>query len=468
MTDRAAEARARATEVWNRALDRRRDDVPAESELDAALAKVTRRGASSLLAADAVPLVLGSNELDEPEGLPDEIVVGWTPFDDTDDADGATNDHTGAPPEQGAVSGYDRLILTLLEAGFRPTAETRGGDFRVVRARRDGYRIRGYRLGDEEAIVDLYRDTFEDELSVRRWSWRYLDNPLGGPRISLAFSPSGDLVGHYCAYPMRWAGLPDAVPAVTHQVGDTMTRRDARGVGRGPTSLLARSSRHFYLSACRDRVAFNYGFHSGNIQKFSTRFLGSNVVEDTPYRELAPGARLGRSSGLGRPFGLGRRYRIRRLTDPAQIDAEFDDLFERVKERYGLLIERSSSYLRWRYLDQPEAEPRLLAAYRRDQLVGWIVVAQHDDRVDWGDALVDPDELPALRALLAEVRAPGLPIGGWFTDRPDWWSNELDALGFVRRPEPNGLVTVLVPFVCQDGVAHLRGGYYTKGDSDLF
>ncbi len=142
-----------------------------------------------------------------------------------------------------------------------------------------------------------------------------------------------------------------------------------------------------------------------------------------PYRELLPSAPLSRNARLSAPGTICGGSR-----SVPRSDAEFDALFERVGDRYGLLVERSSEYLRWRYLDRPAGGPRLLAA----------------------------------------MRAPGLPVVGWFGSRPRWLARELDALGLVRRPEPQGLVTGLAPFVGGDAVSLMRRGYYTKGDSDLF
>ena len=469
-----------AETAWHDSLERLRAGAAPRNDLDRAVAGVLPRGDLSGLPPDATRLVAGAGAMDA-DALPDEVVLGWTdgvagdeptPDGKVDSDGGGASD--GAAPPDGNLDGYDRLILDLLEAGFRPLRE-RAGDgapaFRVVRARRDGYRIRGYRPGDEVAILELFRHSFGTDLSLERWRWRYLDNPLGGPRISLAFAPGGELVCQYCAYPVRWRGLPPSVPAEGHQVGDTMTRRGARGVGRGPTSVLARTSRHFYLTRCTGRVAFNYGFNTGNITKFSTRYVGARVVEDAPYRELAAEARLG---GRRR---LGRRYEVRRLDGrsrpgaefEAGPGAEFDALVERVGERYGLLVERSAEYVRWRYLDCPDRGIEIVAAYRRGRLAGWVAAKRLADRVELGDALVDPAELPALRALVAEIRETGLPVAGWFSERPPWWSKEVDRLGFVRRPEPEGLVAIMVPFVCGDAVELVRQrGFYTKGDGDLF
>lgn len=466
--ERGSETAAAAVEAWDRCLERCRAGAAPEGGLDQAMAKVLPRGGVAALRPEGLRLVRGSEALAEAEELPDEVVIGWA-YD--------------AAASEAVPTGYDRLILDLLEAGFRPVAERAGlpapvagseaaPPFRVVRARRDGYRIRSYRSGDEQAVFGLFRETFGVDQDPERWAWRFLGNPRGGPRISLAFSPGGELVGQYCAYPVRWRGLPPSSPADSHQVGDTMTRPSTRTVGRGPTSLLARTGRHFYLTHCRGRVAFNYGFNTGNITKFSCRFLEAAVVEDVPYRELPPDKRL-RSKRQGRTrLGLSARprarYELLRITDRAEVDAGFDALFERVSDRYGLLVERSAEYLRWRYLDCPARGPELIAAYRRGRLAAWVVATRHCDRVEWGDALVDPAELPALRALLEEIRAPGLPIVGWFSERPRWWSKQLDSLGFVRSPEPDSLVTIQVPFVCGDSVLQLRRAFYMKGDGDLF
>ena len=465
--ERGSDTAAAAVEAWNRCLERCRAGAAPEGGLDEAMAKVLPRGGVGAIQPEGFRLVRGSEAIPEAEELPDEVVIGWS---------------YETVPDSGPT-GYDRLILDLLEAGFRPVAERAGlpepvagseaaPPFRVVRARRDGYRIRSYRSGDEPAILELFRDSFGSDLSLERWAWKYHHNPRGGPRISLAFSPDGELACQYCAYPVRWRGLPPTSPADGHQVGDKMTRPSARTVGRGPTSLLARTGRHFYLTQCRGRVAFNYGFNTGNSRKFSCRFLEAAVVEDVPYRELPPDTRLRskrqRRTGLKGGARLDARYDVRRITRGSEVDARFDALFEAVSDRYGLLVERSAEYVRWRYLDCPAKGPELVAAYRRGRLAGWVVATRHPDRVEWGDALVAPAELPALRVLLGEIREPGLPIVGWFSERPRWWSRQLDSLGFVRRPEPDSLVTIQVPFVCGDALSQLRGAFYTKGDSDLF
>ena len=305
-------SRVSAETAWHRSLERLRAGAAPEDDLDRAIA---RRPASWRHLG-----VAGGRDAPRRRFAVDRRRGG--PAGRGGDRLGRRSQSRALRPADGDANGYDRLILDLLEAGFRPLGERAAGErpsFRVVRARRDGYRIRGYRPGDEAAILELFRESFGVELSPEHWRWRYVENPRGGPRVSLAFAPGGELVCQYCAYPVRWRGLPPGVPVVGHQVGDTMTRRSARGVGRGPTSLLARTSRHFYLTHCHGRVAFNYGFNTGNITKFSTRYVGAQVVEDVPYRELPQEALSGRPPALRTPLRaapdrgtVGDRRRVRR------------------------------------------------------------------------------------------------------------------------------------------------------------
>ncbi len=368
------------------------------------------------------------------------------------------------PPEEAGALG-----VALAEAGFVILREEAAEEGRtVVAARKDPFVVRAYREGDEEGILQLFQTSFHVERSLERWRWEYRENPYGDLRITEAFAPDGSLVAHYAGYPVFFVdatvGAPRRFPAL--QIGDTMTAAAFRHVGRGPTSLLGRSVRHFYAHYCAGRVAFNYGFNTGNIQRFSMRFVRAERLEDCPYRVLLKDAFRGEEiRGFGK---LG--WRIERVR---HFDTRFDELFARVRRAYGLLIERDARYLEWRYATCPGSEYFTYALFRFGRLVGWSVFRQKDDRLVWGDALVDPRHRRRLRPLLARVLA--LPehretrlVEGWLTSRPAWWDETVTALGFERRPEPQELGVVYVPFEHDPGEDFRRHLYYTWGDSDLF
>lgn len=362
-------------------------------------------------------------------------------------------------------------VIALSETGFVILSQEAG----LLVARKESIFVTEYQEGDEEAILALFRGSFHVDRSLARWRWEYQENPYGNRTISEAFAEDGALVAHYAAYPVRFyretAAGPEELPA--QQVGDTMTAPEVRKIGRGPTSVLARTVRHFYARFCAGKVAFNYGFNTGNIQRFSMSFVGARRIEDAPFRvrELA-----------GRPIPVPSKlvqwlggYRCERIST---FDERWDELFRRVRGAYGFLVVRDARYLDWRYGRCPDPEYFTYSVFRgrRRLLIGWGVFRQLGDRLFWGDALFDPRYPEAARLLLAHVLAQPAHQGTrvletWATDRPAWWSRWIDALGFERRPEPDALGFVFVPFE-RDALqteAELRSElYYTKGDGDLF
>ncbi|MEM7355652.1 MAG: hypothetical protein AAF657_32860, partial [Acidobacteriota bacterium] len=177
---------------------------------------------------------------------------------------------------------------------------------------------------------------------------------------------------------------------------------------------------------------------------------------------------------------LGGGYRIRRVES---VGPSWDRFFRRVAPSYGFLVRRDAEYVDWRYLQCPDKQCPddqdldqrfvLLAAYRWRRLVGWSVFSRRQDRLVWGDALFDPRHARAAQAVLASALVqPELEgaeqIAGWFPEQPVWWHEELLRLGFVDRPEPEGLGMVALPDTEPEAFADLARLYYTMGDGDLF
>lgn len=355
----------------------------------------------------------------------------------------------------------ERSFVVLRCEGPLPGASAAAGT-RIV-ARRDPYSVRGYRPGDEAAILDLFARLFGVQRSSAHFRWKYLDDPYGSLHLSLAFAPEGRLVAHYAGYPVLFHDACDDRPRtlLAHQVGDTMTEPSARAVGRGSTSLIGRAAHHFYAAYCEGRVAFNYGFNRGNIQAFSVRFVGAQRIEDMGYWV--------RDSSVLLAASWWRAYRVECAEE---ITAEWDELFERCAAAYRFLLRRDARYVRWRYLECPDGGFDIYAVRRFGRLIGWGVFRSTPEALLWGDSLFEPAQAGAAHALLAFAMRQGAGhrlVRAWFSPRPDWWCRQLGELGFVERPEPQDLALMAVPFTETDvALRMVRGLYYTRGDSDLF
>ena len=332
----------------------------------------------------------------------------------------------------------------------------------AIALRREDFPVRALEGSGEADILELFAPSFHAERSLEHWRWKYEANPWGRRNVTVAHSPDGELVAHYAGYPLPMASTAwgKRRELVGMQIGDTMTDPRFRQVGRGPTSLLGRCVRHYYTAFCEDRVAFNFGFNTGNIQKFSMLFAGAHRIEPVGFWQR-PAAPPPASHG----------YRTGLVTAPGP---DFDRLFERVANYYGLLVRRDSRYLRWRYLDCPDQPPFvILAAWRFFRLVGYAVFRRRGDQLVWADALFHPRHLRAagdlLRHALALPEHQGVQaIEAWFPPRPSWFWPYLSELGFSARPEPHDLSLMLVPHAEKDAADLVRERfYYTMGDGDL-
>lgn len=364
-------------------------------------------------------------------------------------------------------------ILALSQAGFAVQDEASGEDpensksgrWALVLTRPTDFIVRAFEAGDEIDILTMFKPSFHVERSEAHWRWKFEDQPFGSHLITVARAPSGELAAHYAGYPVIFESFetegrrPKSRTFVGLQIGDTMTLPKFRTVGRGPTSLLGRAVRHFFAAYCEDQVAFNFGFNTGNIQKFSRRFVRAELVEKLGYWVRPEGV----------PPESSRTYRVERVeeTGPA-----WDRFFRKVGPSYGLLVRRDSRWLRWRYLDCPDEPPFLVLAARRwGRLVGWSVFRRHKDSLRWCDALFDQRHVEASWALLrAAVEAPEMQgiqgIEAWFPTRPEWWRRQLIALGFEPAEQPDNLAVMTVPFEMDSGTL-LKDWYYTMGDGDL-
>lgn len=364
--------------------------------------------------------------------------------------------------QEEAVRATRRLVRSLSESGFsilrELPPEELGGP--AVIARRDEFVVRSYREEDDDAIRTLFEESFpHSRRSPEHWRWKYHDNPWGNRLISLATAPEGQLAVHYAGYPVPVWCRGRELRAL--HMGDTMSAWAYRRVGRGSSSLLARTVRHFFARHRGGPFTFYFGFNTGPIQRFCRWFIGGAQVESVAYRrcELTPG-----------PGWSMRGYRVARVDE---LSAAWDRLFRRVAPRYRFLVRRDREYVRWRYLDCPDAAFVVLEARRFGRLVGWGVFRREDGVLLWGDALVDPRHPRAAEALLAgALREPDLAgaqvVEGWFPPRPSWWHQELVALGLDLQPHPQGLGLMLLLDQEKGAPPPFEELYYAMGDGDLF
>jgi len=349
--------------------------------------------------------------------------------------------------------------------------------YEIISAKKSGFFLRSYMPGDENQILELFKHSFYTERSTNHWNWKYRENPYGSLKIALAVDEKGKLAAHYAGYPVPFCLAKDKTfpPGnfLAYQNGDTMTRQKYRNVGLGKTSLLARVFHYFIAKFSEDSLSFYYGFNTDKMKILGKRYMGYNYVDPVILRERDLNAKPLRNPGVFKIYFSG--YSVEEVR---KVNSEWDDFFDRVSLSYGLLVNRKSKYLRWRYLECPDKIHKIFAIRKRKRLVGWSVFSYKEKNLIWGDALFDENFHDSLDFLLYQVVKTAYPstesIEAWFPPHPEWWNRRLDKSGFSKIPEPRGLTPC-----AQHNLYNDRKGpslierekscfYYTMGDSDLF
>ncbi len=332
---------------------------------------------------------------------------------------------------------------------------------RLLVARPDPVRIRGFRTGDGQRIVSLFHACFHPHRDLEHWRWKYEDNPYGRHLISLAVDGQDDALAHYAGYPCPFHGGGNGTTLCV-QMGDTMVHPGYRGAGRRSTSLLGRAVEHFFAAYSTPEVAFYYGFNTGNIRKFSQRFVRGEVHGSVPLRRLE-------SEGFP-AITASRAYRVRQVQSPG---LAWDRFFRRVAPTYGPMLRRDHAYVDWRYRRCPDTDYLLLTAHRWGRLVAWGAFRRMEGGVmAWVDALCDPRHPAAESLLAAALASPQMrgvdAVEAWFPEDPPHWHQQLLTLGFEARKNSDDLTMIYRVHGGQDLQERFARLYYTMGDGDLY
>ena len=341
--------------------------------------------------------------------------------------------------------------------------------YHIFVAKKDKIFIRPYNDGDETRILQAFNKVFNTNRTIEHWYWKFRENPFGTHKIAEAVTENGTLAAHYCGYPVPFhSSVADLKDFLSFHIGDTMTSPEFRNLGLGKTGVLTRLTTYFYNRFCVDTVPFIYGYNTGNIRKFGERFLQYQYTSYVPYHVID----LNKTNL--KPLSTIRRlisgFSVERVSN---ITREYDLFFEKVCNNYGMLVKRTSSYLKWRYLDCPDNVHKVFAVHRFGKLVGWSVFSTKGKVLLWGDALFDKKYVHAVRFMLdylvKHFYQDIIRIEGWFSPAPDWWTNVLQNIGFEVMNEPDNLAPTFKIFDSTFSPEFFEQNYYyTMGDSDLF
>lgn len=241
-------------------------------------------------------------------------------------------------------------------------------------------------------IFELYASVFGEanlERSRRRFVWQYFENPNtpeDGPVIWMArdTEKSGDeILGQMATmpFPMWWGDREVRASAGN----DYFVRKDAQGRGIG----IALSNKW----ADEVDVALALGLTPSSYPLFKKIFRDVGPVpawvkplDGVAIAKKRLGPILGALAAPGAVLGVALLSRSPALRDygvdvheTTDVTADFDELWRRARASFATVVRRDARYLKWKYLDCPFREYRILAARRGADLAGYTVIREEGE-----------------------------------------------------------------------------------------
>ena len=298
---------------------------------------------------------------------------------------------------------------------------------------------RTYRQGDEIEINRLYLSITGRDRTPEEFAWEWLDTWAGQGSMNLVFDldrEEGDqLIAQYSLIP-----TPLSVwgrPVLAGKTENCMSHPVCRGTGlysaheRECFEKEKERFSFFFTTAgqvaggAAGKVRMKLGYMAfDNWANYTLWLQMSALREDLESilaakggsrTKLAPAASrllaavLQTYSHLRRPRACRHRVTVHGRAD-APLEA-IAALWERNRAGYGVTVDRSVAYMRWRVNDDPHVEHRYLTVRGDDGLLGYAIAFVQGDTLHVVDVLVDGARTELFRDLFAAMIRWGRDLG---------------------------------------------------------
>lgn len=362
--------------------------------------------------------------------------------------------------------------------------------------------IRRLEKRDAPQLSELNREFYKIKRDESFWEWKYYQLPCRQHYMAVAQIDDRIIgqIGCICLFV-----IIKGERVLCGQTQDILVLEEFR---KGRTFFkIERKARNMGVEL---GSFFDFGFSIELTRKIATGLLGFSDIGRIPkmvrplnlypylikkisYKPLVKLVSLLLKPVMKR-FHLPTRCRLPkdwRIEEVTHFDERFDDLWSEVKDRYPVIVERSSKYLNWRYAEHPEARYSSFTILRQDRPLGFIVldIKEHPRRFeslqieyvdakrgDIVDILVAPGsrssrvyDLLLQRAFSYFVENDVDVISCWCLPHMDV-TRHLQKFYFRQRWTPHHLIvrSYKPEWTANSAIFKIDNWYITRGDSDHY
>ena len=251
-----------------------------------------------------------------------------------------------------------------------------------------GLDIRSARREDEPELTALHRDVAGLDRGSDYWQWKYRDNPAGESIVCVAVDGSR-IVGEAAAVPVR-VKIGSAAVLACRACDIVVTG------GYRRTLPLSRMFETVLDEYRRKNWAFAFGIPDTRTRRMGTRLPGFvrvracrtlvKILNPSPFLRRGMGNRLlSRTLGAvgARGFRMVNSLKLQKIkgveiSEEDRFDERFDKLWQQWSRDVPLTVIRDTTYLNWRYCDDPLYRYRIYSANCNGECKGFIVLLVKD------------------------------------------------------------------------------------------
>lgn len=290
----------------------------------------------------------------------------------------------------------------------------------------EDWTVERYREGDERDLLELFTLVFNRPRTREHWNWQFRDNPHGGPFVTVARGPAGQVAGAYSVTPISLNVMGRPVPGC--QSVDTAVHPDWRN-----QRVFERTATECYAWCQEAGIQAVVGFPNARSYPGFMRTLDWRRVSFPRQYVLRLGGDASlRRLGLGplaRPVGavyrsaVSTRLRGRGFLHSRQIGSsltftvkdkvpdDYERLWSFVRSQEVLAVWKDADYLEWRYDRNPDHEFRYALLHRGNDLLALAVLVDLDSTAMICEFMVAGRDVPVARLFLNHIAQRALRHG---------------------------------------------------------
>lgn len=310
--------------------------------------------------------------------------------------------------------------------------------------------VKEYKDGDEEKIIDLFEDIFNQNMSLEYWKWNY-DNELFSEKYINLMWDNTTLAGHYAIIPVNMIINKKMVKTGLSMTTMTSSQYKKKGIFKTLASDL--------YSKINNEVDLVWGFPNNNSIHGFLKYLNWKQIMDIPMYTCQT-----YKSNSSNP----------NIKSIDKFDEKFDSLFESVKNKYKIIVCRDSKYLNWRYEENPQNKYLYLVYEKDDNYLGYCIYKLYKN--ENGKEQCDIVDMLAINGqIFTEILGYTLNrMADIKVEQANLWMNNSEFLKCAKRVgfnETDFKTHVACKINCDnldEDIYNYSNWYLTMGDSDVF